>query len=125
MNVIAAILALSFFLGRFFIPSIFTDDQAIILEASHVLMVISVITIAQTTNLIYSGCLRGAGDAKYVAMVAFVSIGIIRPIAAWLFCYPMGGGLVGAWCSMLLDQMIRCIFTYARFRSNKWTKIRV
>ena len=37
----------------------------------------------------------------------------------------IGGGLVGAWCSMLLDQIIRCTFAYARFRSNKWTKIRV
>ena len=119
MNIIAILLAVIFFFGRFFIPSIFTDDADIIQSASYVMMVISVITIAQTSNLIYSGCLRGAGDAKYIAMVAFISIGIIRPFAAWLFCYPMGGGLVGAWCSMLLDQVIRCLFAYFRFRGGE------
>ena len=72
-----------------------------------------------------AGCLRGAGDAKYIATTAFISIAIIRPISAWVLCYPVGWGLVGAWISLFIDQCVRCILNGTRFRKGKWAQIEV
>lgn len=125
MTVISLGLCLFFFTGRYKLIQLFTTDPVIVEKGSQIMYLIALITLIQTAALIYSGCLRGAGDARYIALIALISIGIIRPISAWILCYPCGLGLVGAWCSMLLDQCIRWAFNYIRFRSGNWKKIKV
>ena len=56
-------------------------------------------------------------------MSSLVSIMIIRPIVTWILCYPLEWGLIGAWISLLADQLIRLIANYWRFGTGKWTKI--
>lgn len=125
MTLISLGLCLFFWAGRYSLVRLFTDDPDIIKKGSQIMYIIAIITLIQTAALVYSGCLRGAGDAKFIALMALISIGIIRPISAWIFCYPCGFGLVGAWCAMLLDQCIRWTFNYTRFRSGNWQKIKV
>ncbi len=83
---------------------LFTNEPQIIRQAGQLMLIIAATTVIQTSALSYTGCLRGAGDAKYIAVTAFISIAIIRPISAWLLCYPVGLGLVGAWFSLFIDQ---------------------
>jgi len=77
------------------------------------------------SQFVISGALRGAGDAKYVALVAFITIGIIRPGLAWVFAYPMGMGLIGIWLAFFADQLVRLILNLARFSTGKWMHIRL
>ena len=83
------------------------------------------ITYAQTSQVVFSGCLRGAGDTKFVAAVSFVSILFLRPLLSYVLCYPLQFGLIGAWVGVTIDQFARLIATLWRFGSGKWTKIRV
>ena len=76
-------------------------------------------------QVIIVGSLRGAGDVKYVALLMFVSVTIVRPVLTWVLCYPLNLGLPGAWLSVLLDQFTRYIVSYWRFREAKWTRIQV
>ena len=92
---------------------------------SQVMLLIAVTTLVQTSQTVFMGCLRGAGDTKFVAGISIFSIGILRPFTAWLFIHPMNLGLMGAWISLSLDQLIRYILGRARFNSGKWTKIKV
>ena len=87
------------------------------------MLIIAATTVIQTSALSYTGCLRGAGDAKYIAKTAFISIAIVRPLSAWILCYPVGWGLVGAWLSLFLDQCLRCVLNGTRFRKGKWAEI--
>ncbi|HBR31230.1 MAG TPA: MATE family efflux transporter, partial [Clostridiales bacterium] len=57
--------------------------------------------------------------------VSLISIGIGRPILTYLFCYPLGWGLIGAWISLIVDQYTRFAFSAARFTSGKWSGIKV
>lgn len=79
----------------------------------------------QISQVIYNGALRGAGDTKYVAFTSAICIGIVRPLSAYIFCYPVGWGLFGAWVSLLLDQYMRLAFSMHRFLSGAWQKIKV
>lgn len=112
---------LLFFFGRYFLVGLFTDDAAIISAGSTLLIIAACTTHIQTAQVILSGCLRGAGDTRFVAAVSFLSIGLVRPLLTYLFCFPLGWGLVGAWLTLLIDQTMRMILNNRRFHSGKWT----
>lgn len=118
-------LFLVFLFGRHLLIGLFTNDAAIIAEGGFIMIICAVQCYAQTYQVTTSGALRGAGDVAYVAVVSFISIGVLRPIMAYLFCYTFGGGLIGAWFSVLADQYIRMFLFLLRYRSGKWTKIKI
>ena len=103
----------------------FTSEEEIITTGSYLILILAVITFAQISQFVISGALRGAGDSKYVAFVALVTIGILRPGLAWVFAFPLGMGLIGIWLAFLVDQMARLLLNYARFSTAKWTRIRL
>jgi len=86
---------------------------------------IALVSPGQISQVIYNGALRGAGDTKYVALTSAISIGAVRPITAYIFCYPLGLSLFGAWISLLIDQYMRLAFSMHRFISGVWQKINV
>ncbi len=118
-------LCVAFFTCAEPIMRLFTDDPAIIRAGIPLLYFTAIITFAQTSQVVFSGCLRGAGDTKYVAMVSFVSILFLRPVLSYVLCYPLNFGLIGAWVGLILDQYSRLLATLPRFSSGKWTKIQV
>ena len=103
----------------------FTSEEEIITTGSYLILILAVITILQMSQFCTSGALRGAGDSRYVAMVALVTVAILRPGLAWLFAYPLGWGLIGVWFAFLADQLIRLWLYYKRFSTGKWMYIRL
>ena len=123
--VISAILASTFiFFGRYIIMA-FSTEEVIVHLGTQVLMIIAVTTPFQAAQCIFASCLRGGGDTRYTAMVAMISIGIFRPLIAWLLCYPAGGGLVGAWCSYFIDQFVRFSLVGIRFAKGRWCQMKL
>ncbi|MEG2813618.1 MAG: MATE family efflux transporter, partial [Oscillospiraceae bacterium] len=92
---ISTVLFFMFIFGRKFIMSLFTKDPQIIALGGVILIIIALSTHFQTSQTVISGCLRGAGDTKFVAMTSFISIGIVRPVLTYLLCIPLGIGLTG------------------------------
>lgn len=122
---ISTVLFFVFIFARDFLVGLFTDDPAIISLGAIIMIIIAFSTHAQTSQTVVSGCLRGAGDTKFVAMTSLISIGIVRPGLTWLLCYPVGMGLIGAWVALLVDQTLRLLINFGRFKSGKWTKIEI
>jgi len=114
-----------FIFGRRGLIRMFTSEEEIITTGSYLILILAVITFAQISQFCISGALRGAGDSKYVAFVALVTIGVLRPGLAWVFAYPIGLGLIGIWFAFLVDQAIRLILNYARFATGKWVHLRL
>ena len=112
------------FCGRY-IFYMFTDDLSIIDMGTIIVRILAVILFFQIDQVITSGCLKGAGDTKFVAKVAFISVAIIRPLSSYTFCYPLALGLIGAWCGTLCDQLCRNVLNARRFKSGEWTKIKI
>ena len=79
----------------------------------------------QVNQVITMGCLRGAGDAKFVALVSLITITLIRPLGTYVLAYGVGLGLVGAWLSIYMDQITRLVTSKYRFNQAKWIKIKV
>ncbi|MEG1894714.1 MAG: MATE family efflux transporter [Oscillospiraceae bacterium] len=112
------------FFGKY-VFMLFTPDPNIIQLGSVITKILAVMIYFQIDQVITSGCLKGAGDTKFVAIVAFISVTLVRPLASYALCYPLGYGLVGAWLGTLLDQLVRNALNTYRFRSGKWSTIEI
>ena len=123
--IFAAFLSIIFLsLGRP-IFSLFSDETVVLDYGTMIMSILTVVVFLQISQVVFSGCLRGAGDTKFTALVSFVSVAFIRPFAGWLLCYPLGLGLFGAWIGLAFDQFARFIMTYIRFKSGRWTRFKV
>ncbi len=121
----AAMLSVLFALFGRELFSLFTNETIILDYGEKITSIAAFTVFLQISNVIFSGCLRGAGDVKYVAMVSLFSVALIRPISSYLFCYPLGLGLVGAWVSLALDLSVRVVLVFTRFAKGKWVDIKI
>ncbi len=120
---ISCIIFLVFIFGRSFLVSLFTQEADIISLGAGIMILAALGTHLQTSQVVLTGCLRGAGDTAYVAVVSFLSVALVRPMLTWFLCYPAGFGLYGAWIALLIDQCFRFITSYQRFSGGRWAKI--
>lgn len=123
--IISTVLFFVFILARKQIIMLFNSEEHIVSLGGMIMIIIAFTTHAQTSQTVYNGCLRGAGDTKFVALISFISIALIRPALAWILCFPTNLGLKGAWIALFADQTMRYILGKKRFDSGKWTKIKI
>lgn len=121
--VVSTLLFIFFMLSRSFLVSMFSNHPDVIALGSNIMIIIAFTTHIQTSQVVISGCLRGAGDTAFVAISSLVSIAIIRPTLTYLLCFPVGLGLYGAWIAVFVDQTFRIAINFTRFSSGNWTKI--
>ncbi len=121
--VASTFVALLFFFGRNSLIELYSDDPEIIAMGAVIMVIMALSTHVQTAQLVYNGCLRGAGDAKYVALTSLVSIGILRPLIAYILCMYTPLGVYGAWASLFIDLVIRTVLSGHRFKSGKWSEV--
>ena len=87
--------------------------------------VIIFVVAFQISQVVYMGCMRGAGDTFYTAVASTISVTFIRTIGSYLGGYIFGLGIVGIWLGVLADQISRFIFASTRFKKGKWTQIKI
>jgi putative MATE family efflux protein len=120
---ISCIIFLVFFFGRSLLVSLYSEEAAIIALGANIMILAAMGTHLQTSQVVLSGCLRGAGDTAFVAVISLISVAIVRPLLTYILCFPAGFGLYGAWIALLVDQCFRFISSYRRFSGGKWTSI--
>lgn len=120
---ISCIIFLIFFFGRNFLVSLYSNEAAIIALGANIMILAALGTHLQTSQVVLSGCLRGAGDTAYVAVISLISVALVRPLLTYLLCFPAGFGLYGAWIALLVDQCFRFTTSYIRFSNGRWTSI--
>ena len=120
------------FLLRRDLAALFTREEGVIAMATAGLLVMIPAILPQNARVVYSGCLRGAGDVRYVALVAFISVALLRPLITWLFCFPLASALpalqlsaTGPWLAYLLDALIRTRLLRQRVDSGIWTRMQL
>lgn len=111
------------FLFAEILVGLYSNDPAIIENASSALRVAAVIQPFQANQLIVAGSLRGAGDTRFPLVSTFIGVLGIRVILANIFIQVFGFGLIGAWLAIAVDQFVRWILIRLRFRSGKWKTI--
>ena len=122
---LSAVMAVVYLFGGRTIFSLFFEEEAIIEHGVTIARMLIVICMFQMSQVVFTGCLRGAGDMIYVMIVGCISVSVLRPGAGYLLAYVCEFGLAGVWCGIMVDQAARLLGTYLRYRSGKWTKIKI
>ena len=122
---ISTVLFVVFLVFRKELVMLFNTEDHIVSLGATIHIIIAFTTHFQTSQAVFLSCLRVAGDTKFVAMISFVSVAMIRPALAYILCFPLGLGLFGAWISLFLDQALKFSLSKYRFKSEKWASIKI
>lgn len=87
--------------------SIYSPDPSLHVMAAAIMVFIALVSYPEAIALWGAGILRGSGQTAQVAAYSFVSITFLRPLMTAFFIYVLDMGLIGTWCALLLDQVIR------------------
>nr|SIP63218.1 MATE efflux family protein [uncultured bacterium] len=99
---------------------IITPDERAVALAKTCLRIVAFIQPIQTAAWVFAGALRGAGDTKWPFYItAFCNWGI-RTAGVYLCVRVFHLGLPYAVLCMCIDNLVRCICTWLRFRGRKW-----
>lgn len=119
MMVSLIIAVILFFFGGN-VVALYNDDPQIIETGSQIMKMMALIQPFQSSQFIIAGALRGAGDTKATAVITFLTVLLVRPAFAIFSIQVLNWGLYGAWVAMVLDQLLRTAFVFARFNSGRW-----
>ena len=121
--VVGFVLGLSLFLLRTPLLSLYTlNDNAMVL-ADQLLILMSVIMVTMSYQMPVSmGVIRGGGDTHFVVIMNIICVwGLVMPLtfmSAFWWKWPV----VGVTLMIQIDQIIKCIPTFIKFRGYKWIK---
>lgn len=124
-GVISVALAVIYLLGARLLMGLFFKEKEIVDIGVSIMYVIIPIVLFQIRQVIYMGCLRGAGDTLYTAIASAISVTVIRTGISYLGGYALGLGIAGIWLGVLGDQVSRFIFAFTRFKAGKWVEIKI
>ena len=133
ISMLASFLLMIFiFFTRHALAGIFTEKTDIILGAGWAFTVVIFGIMSQNGRVVFSGCLRGAGDVRYVAMCSLISVTLIRPILTYVLCYPINRALptlmfpfTGPWIAFVIDAYVREYLLYRRIRKGTFLNIKL
>ena len=69
--------------------------------------------------------LRAANDAKFTMIVSVASMWIFRIVFGIVLGSTFGMGVMGVWIAMIIDWFVRAIFFSVRYKSGKWTRVKL
>lgn len=118
--IISSIVSIIFLtMGTFLFKMMVVDDNVVNLGA-NIMMIVAVLIIPQTQAQILTGVLRGAGDNRFIAKYSLFVSAIFRSILAYVFAFIMDFGLYGIWYALLVDEVLKMIFSKYRITKGIW-----
>jgi putative MATE family efflux protein len=123
--VVSGIIGVFFVLLAPYIMMLYTNQQAVIDQGAIALRVIGFVQIAQATQFILAGALRGAGDTKFPLYATFIGVWGFRVLLCLLFVLVLEWGILGAWLAIAVDQVVRSFIIVSRYKGGKWKTIKV
>lgn len=117
---ISVIMSVSFACFGEQIISLLTENPEIIALGSTILIIDIAVEIGKVSNIFYTTVLRSVGDVNFPFYVGITVMWIVGVSCGWLFGIGLGWGLVGVWCSLILDEGIRGLIFVWRWHSKRW-----
>lgn len=73
-------------------------------------------------NIVIINALRATGDARFPVQVAACSQWLLSVPLCWFFGITLGWGLTGIWIAMMLEEWLRGLLMYRRWKRRDWLK---
>jgi putative MATE family efflux protein len=125
---LAIIVSLFLFFGGKLIASLYSPDQELVHLVATMLRIIALMNPFSNGRLVYQAALRGAGDSRYVAIITFIGVLLMRPLVSIILIapqLPFHLGLAGVWIALSSDGVVCYLLARHRFLGKKWEGIKV
>ncbi|MFC4769901.1 MATE family efflux transporter [Effusibacillus consociatus] len=73
--------------------------------------------------LVLTGVLQAGGDTKFPMYTTTIGIWLFRTLGVYILGVYFGWGLAGVWIAIGLDNYLRSVLLYLRFRTDRWIQI--
>jgi len=97
-----------------------SGDPALSARATTLVHVSLLFLVADASNVIARGVLRGASDVRYAAVVGIATSWLTTPPLAWLLGVHAGLGVVGGWYGLALEIVVGAVLYWLRVQRGGW-----
>ncbi len=119
------VMGLIFFIFPKGLLGIFTEEIDIILLSVTTMYFMGINQPFLNFMIVMSGALRGAGDTRSVMVITALRLWILFVPLSYLFIITLKQGIIGLWYGEIISFIVFCAIIFMRFRSKKWTNIRL
>ena len=103
--------------------ALLSKDPEMISLVKKLLTIDIILEIGRVTNLVYGNALKTSGDAVFPAVIAAVFMYVCAVGGTYFFGIHMGLCAIGAYIGLAMDECVRAIGMYFRWKSGKWRKM--
>lgn len=104
---------------------IFTSNREVIRIGFYLMIANIFVEFGRAVNVIFVWSLRGAGDVSVPVLVAVCCMWVIAVGGSWLAVRVTAFGIVGIWIIAGIDECVRGVLMFGRWKSKKWVKKRL
>ncbi len=122
---LAGLIAINFYLFADVLFGVMSSDPQVRAVGAPAFRLLAFVQPILCAGIIYLGALRGAGDTRYTMVISFVGGLLVRVPGAYIGGILLNGGLIGAWCGMWADNIVRCSLVFVRYYQGGWKRVRV
>lgn len=105
------------------IMRIFSDNPEMISLVRKLLIIDIVLEVGRVSNLVYGNALKTSGDAVFPAVIAAIFMYLCAVLGTYVFGIKLNLLAVGAMIGLAMDECVRAIGMFLRWRSGKWRKM--
>ena len=113
--IIMTLWGLFFIAGKNFLPALYIDDPEVIAIAAPLIVIAGFFQLADGTQVVCIGALRGLQDVKVPSIFIFIAYWVIGlPLGYWLG-FKMNYGASGIWMGLLIGLTLTAAAMFVRF----------
>ncbi|NLL93204.1 MAG: MATE family efflux transporter [Clostridiales bacterium] len=105
-----------------YILQFFTDDTTIIQLGMTVFIIDFINEAGRCANLVIINALRAAGDVRFPVFAGVFSMWGVGLLLSYVFGIVLDMGFPGVWLAMGLDEVVRGVMMYIRWKRKRWKK---
>jgi len=108
-------------IGAPWVMTVFTRDPAVIAAATTLLWISVAYELVRVFNLVVTGSLRAAGDVHFPVKASLASEILLLGVGSYILGRIFG--LPGIWLAYAIDEAVRGLIMWWRWRSLGWTPV--
>ena len=103
---------------RFWLPSLYVADPAVIALSAHLLLYAAAFQLFDGMQAVGMGLLRGMNDTRIPTIIAFSSYTIVAMPVGYVCAFPFGMGPAGIWVGYLTGLITASVGYFLRYQSQ-------
>lgn len=99
---------------------LFTKNPQILSLLKTITFIDIFLELGRAVNIVLVRGMQASGDTQYPVYISILSMWGVATLLSYIFGIVLGWGLVGVWLAMALDECLRAIIFYIRWRRGGW-----